>query len=599
MFSQLSLILFTLVVAIVAATSTELTSEVEVAKRERRFKSYMIPMPDGIELHTNVILPKGCSFDSACNVTAVLDRSPYGYGGIEQVASLYLPFGFAAVGQDMRGTEKSEGNFSIWHSDAIDGATTINWLAGQVWSSGFVLSTGGSADGLASYTLLDTAPEPLDAQFIIWSSSTGYPIIYPGGAYRESLADTWMQDTVRPDEVSRCLNEIYENEQPDEWWEPLNMTVEGGKFDKITWPSLHWAGWYDIFLVGQLSAFEGYKNWAAPNNDNDVKIFIDPLGHCQEAAVDFPHHTIAGRSALPVLMSIDLMMSTVNGKDWGNATDHILPYREEIKDVTFYVMGGLDDTINSNYWTSLDSFPAFKEEQFFLRADFSLSDKAETSQDSIAYTYDPLDPVPSMGGNNLFIPCGPYDQADNLDRDDILVFTSDELREAYAITGPISAHLEVSSDAVDTDFMVKLIDVYPNGEHRLIQEGAVRMRNTIFRDMQEDETYAIDLDLWNSSYVFGEGHAIAVTITSSNYPRFSVNPNNGRSLVDPDLFTDATTAVNTVYIGDSFITLPKVNLIDLPRAHVIEEINERFPEYALAGVMLAEARGGKVDNKNK
>lgn len=148
----------------------------------------------------------------------------------------------------MRGTKKSGGNFTIWHSDAgektksqraaeksstilihflvasllvaVDGQITIDWIASQKWSSGSVLSFGASADGLASYTLLDTHPEALDAQFIIFSSSQGYPIIYPGGAYRESLATNWMEKTVFPDtEAQRCISEIFENEQPNPWWE--------------------------------------------------------------------------------------------------------------------------------------------------------------------------------------------------------------------------------------------------------------------------------------------------------------------------------------------------------------------------------------------
>jgi hypothetical protein len=136
-----------------------------------------------------------------------------------------------------------------------------------------------------------------------------------------------MQDTVRPYDADNCIAELKTNEAPNpEWWEPLNMTVANDDYEVVRWPSLHWAGWFDIFLVGQLIAFDGYKNHAAPGNDNDVKIFIDPLGHCQAAADEFPRHTIAGRSALPLLMSFELYKSTQTGKPFGNATDDFMKY---------------------------------------------------------------------------------------------------------------------------------------------------------------------------------------------------------------------------------------------------------------------------------
>ncbi|GMI30296.1 hypothetical protein TeGR_g13915 [Tetraparma gracilis] len=571
-------------------------AELALAARERRVHDEWLQMKDGRRLWTRVVLPRGASFDDpTANVTAVIDRSPYGYWSLEVIASVYLGQGFAAVGQDMRGTKRSGGSFTIWHSDADDGEVTLDWLAEQPWSSGSVLSFGASADGLASYTLLDTAPEPLDAQFIIWSSSQGYPIIFPGGAYRQSLADTWMQDTVRPYDADNCIAELKTNEAPNpEWWEPLNMTVANDDYEVVRWPSLHWAGWFDIFLVGQLIAFDGYKNHAAPGNDNDVKIFIDPLGHCQAAADEFPRHTIAGRSALPLLMSFELYKSTQTGKPFGNATDDFMKYRDDIKDVTFYVLGANEDTAAGNYWTTLDSFPDFTPTKFMLDAGGKLNKSEEPAAETepVSYAHDPADPVPSIGGSNLFLPCGPLDQAPNKDREDMLWFETEPLEENFVITGPMMANLKVGSDAVDTDFMVKIMDKYETGEYKLLQEGAVRMRNNIFEDMEADRTYEMQLDMWNTSYVFSPGHSIAVSVASSNYPRFSNNFNNGKTLIDETLEEDAEVATNTIMPG-SYVELPVVSLRDLPRTRVIEEINELYEEHAMMGVMLAESLAKK------
>ena len=479
----------------------------------------------------------------------------------------------------------------------MDGQITIDWIASQEWSSGSVLSFGASADGLASYTLLDTHPEALDAQFIIFSSSQGYPIIYPGGAYRESLATNWMEKTVYPDtEAQRCISEIFDNEQPNPWWEPLNMSSAHDDYKVVEWPSLHWSGWYDIFLTGQLIAYDGYKNHAADGNDDDTKIFIDPLGHCQEGATSFPQHTIQGRSALPILMSYELYLSTVTGLPFGNATEHFLPYREKIKDVTFYVMGSTDDGASGNYWTTLDTFPDYTPTRFSLNSDFSLSTSESPSSVPVSFQHDPADPVPSLGGSNLFIPCGPYDQSPNLDRSDVLTYTTEPLNSPMAITGPLMATLKVTSDAIDTDFYAKLIDIYPTGEHKLIQEGAVRMRNTIFREMEEGVEYEVDLNLWNTSYVFSSGHEVGVIITSSNYPRFSNNQNNGRVMSDPDQNVDPIIATNTILPG-SFVELPLVELRDLPRCRVIEEINDKYEDLGEVAVELANRQARNLMEK--
>jgi predicted acyl esterase len=246
------------------------------------------------------------------------------------------------------------------------------------------------------------------------------------------------------------------------------------------------------------------------------------------------------------------------------------------------------------------------------------SEEPAAETEPVSYAHDPADPVPSIGGSNLFLPCGPLDQAPNKDREDMLWFETEPLEENFVITGPMMANLKVGSDAVDTDFMVKIMDKcvrqsprrsfaccsfstdpppppvrrYETGEYKLLQEGAVRMRNNIFEDMEADRTYEMQLDMWNTSYVFSPGHSIAVSVASSNYPRFSNNFNNGKTLIDETLEEDAEVATNTIMPG-SYVELPVVSLRDLPRTRVIEEINELYEEHAMMGVMLAESLAKK------
>lgn len=131
---------------------------------------------------------------------------------------------------------------------------------------------------------------------------------------------------------------------------------------------------------------------------------------------------------------------------------------ESAKEVTFYVLGTNDDGAAGNYWTSLDDWPTYTSEKWYLHSDGSLSTKMPTMAANHSYLYDPRNPVPTLGGNNLFGSCGPKDQTPHLSRHDVLVYASEPMAEPYAITGPLFADLFVSSANVnDTDFTVKLM----------------------------------------------------------------------------------------------------------------------------------------------
>ncbi len=168
----------------------------------------------------------------------------------------------------------------------------------------------------------------------------------------------------------------------------------------------------------------------------------------------------------------------------------------------------------------------------------------------------------------------------------MLVFQTAIMTEELALTGPINGHLYVSSDAIDTDFMVRISDVYPTGEARLIQDSAVRMRwrngGTTPDYMQgADKVYPAFISLWNTSYVVAPGHSLRFAISSSNYPRFSINPNNGLLLADPLYPGTNVTAFNTVHHSEfypSYIDLPVVSKRQLPQIHGIKsEFETSYP----------------------
>jgi len=239
-------------------------------------------------------------------------------------------------------------------------------------------------------------------------------------------------------------------------------------------------------------------------------------------------------------------------------------FYEDWPSVYYYVMGDVVDTkAPGNEWRAADDWPpAHTYTNWYLHENGVLSTTYPSNYESLDYTYDPTDPVPTLGGQNLNIPAGPFDQTSIESRDDVLVFTSDILTEPYEATGQIIAKLFVSSDCSDTDFTVKLSDVYPDGRSMLITDGILRMRNRNGVDhwefMDSGEIYEIEVDMWTTSYIWNTGHKIRVAISSSNYPRFLNNPNTEDPIRQNNTYNIAE---NTIYLDSnhpSCIIIPEI-----------------------------------------
>jgi len=287
-----------------------------------------------------------------------------------------------------------------------------------------------------------------------------------------------------------------------------------------------------------------------------------PLGHCtgSESDFDYPLSDVLD----PQAQSIYLFQGNMSAPVWSY-----------VKTYNFYVFGpvpkyiGVNKTHTGNYWTSLDNWPAYVPTKWFLNPGGYLG-TATPKDGNITFSYDPANPAPQLGGNNLFGPCGPRDETANEKRPDFVTWTSDVINTDFAITGKVNATLTVSSSAVDTDFYVSLNDVYPDGKSVPVRYGIIRMR---WRDsvtkpslLTPNQKYTVNVDLWSTSYVFNAGHAVRVSITSSKNPEFSVNPNNGKPLNDTS--GPLIVARNTVYMGatsGSYVSLPVVPLTALPK----------------------------------
>jgi putative CocE/NonD family hydrolase len=200
--------------------------------------------------------------------------------------------------------------------------------------------------------------------------------------------------------------------------------------------------------------------------------------------------------------------------------------------------------------------------------DGMLSTEAPRETATDTYLYDPLRPVPTLGGR-VMLPttanaAGPVDQRPVETRDDVLCFTTDVLTDPVEVTGHVSVTLHVSSSAPDTDFTGKLVDVFPDGRAIFLTDGIlrVRYRNSLAKPepLTPGQTYQVTLDLSVTSNVFLPGHRIRLEVSSSNFPRFDRNTNTGGVIADESA-NQATVAVNRVVHGPdhpSQLTLPVV-----------------------------------------
>jgi len=538
-------------------------------------------MRDGVKLHTVIVYPKDYP-DSGAKYTAIVDRSPYGYGDMEWLTDIFLPFGFVAVGQDMRGTEKSEGNFTMWQTDKYDSEDLGNWIVSQDWSNGKIFTLGASADGIASLQTPVNNPPWLEAQYIVWAPAGMYDILFPYGTYKQETTENWLFGLTmpNPDVVYDNIQTVYENEAQTPYWDGIK--ADDDVYANVHCPNAFWAGWYDLFIVGTLEAFQGYNTKSAESVRYTSKITVDPLGHCLDGADFFTEDVVKGRTLLMIAQMFEV---------YG-----IRPVaRHNIKNVTFYVMSSNDEAGKAagQYWTSVESFPTPKMTSYYFHADGTLSTSRPSLSEKVtetSYVVDPANPIETRGGANLppdiggSIHCGPMDQSELDTRDDVLVFQTPVLDSDLPLTGPLYATLYVSSDVIDTDFMVKITDVYPTGEAILIEDSAIRMR---WREggltpvyMDKGVIYEVTINLWNTSWIIPTGHSLRVSVQSSNNPRFSVNPHNGLLLNDPLYPGENITATNTLYHSSQYpshVTLPVVNKRQIPQVHILKEVETAYP----------------------
>jgi len=480
----------------------------------------MIPMRDGKRLATDIYKPHGEG-----PFPVVLSRTPYGRAKRGQVGSGFTRDGFVFVMQDMRGRFDSEGEnmpfIGCGWGEHQDGVDTLAWLRDQPWCNGKIGTIGGSAGGITQNLLAGAAPDGLKAQYITVAASSLYADgSYIGGAFRKADMENWLTGNKFD---PHALDVMRAHLNYDDYWRTLDTTL---KFAQVKVPAVHIGGWFDMFAQATLNEFVGRQHAGAAGARGTQKLIMGPwthgIGNMPAGEFRFPNATKvptaydAGRWFEHYLGGID------NGVEKEPA-------------VTYYVMGDTQTPgAPGNEWRHADDWPltATETAAYFTRAGNLSFEKPGGGDDaSIAFTFDPTNPCPSVGGNNLTIERGPMNQNKIEGRSDVVLFTSEPLTAPVEVTGRIKACVYVASSAVDTDLSVRLCDVYPDGKSYLIAEGILRLRYRHSVETSEPLTPGkieeVAVDCWSTSIIFNKGHRIRATVTSSNYPRFDVNPGTG------------------------------------------------------------------------
>jgi len=500
------------------AVLVALTVQLHLPETRGEFHTEMVPMRDGAELAADIWLPEGEG-----PWPTILVRDVYGRA---QWHPFCVPWGYALVVQDLRDVYETDG----W-GVLQDGYDTVEWIAAQPWSNGRIATYGGSGRGLPENLLAGSYPPHLVCQYIYWAPSDFYSQwAYHGGVFKKNDCEGWANWYGFPDKPATWIA----HPSYDSYWASMNSDTRASG---MTYPALHVGGWYDMFSQGTLNAFMERQHNGGVGSRGNQKLIMGTGGHA-----GWPQ----------TRGDIDLIQE---GRDffdyWMKGVNNGWMDRPAVR---YYVMGDIDGDPSApgNEWREADDWPIpYVNLSLYLNgAGLTMEPGSDSNR---SYVYDPKNPVPTRGGNNLHLPGGPMDQRPVESRDDVLVYSTDPLPVPVEITGRVRMQLFASSSCPDTDFMVKLTDVYPDGRSINVLDGAIRAR---YREsleyeklMEPGKIYEFWIDLWSTSIIFNRGHRIRVDISSSNDPRFDPNPNTGHPLRADD---ETRVANNTIFAGTSY-----------------------------------------------
>ncbi len=560
---------------------------------EKRFEvavenGVRVKMRDGVTLVADVYRPKGEG-----KFPVLVERTPYNRKGDFAMAHELAAHGYVVVLQDTRGRFDSGGEFYPFMHEAEDGYDTVEWAAALEQSDGKVGMFGGSYVGATQMLAAMAKPPHLAAIFPYVTASEYYDgWTYQSGALMQWFASSWTTglavDTLRRKTAERSrpkewvgqlplenyklldpppvadlapyFRDWLRHERGDEYWRRWKVSDH---YREMNVKALHAGGWNDLFIKGSIKNYTGLRAEGATASVREgQRLLVGPWAHAATSPEGKVGDVVYGRAAV-----LDMTGTALRWFDF--ALKGVQNEYATAPPVSIFVMG-------ENVWRAEREFPLARTRytKYFLHSargangvegDGRLDTLAPAAERPDAFTYDPLNPVPTIGGRLCCgdaIPPGPFDQRPNESRKDVLVFSTPPLERDLEVTGYVTAELYAATSAPDTDFTMMLVDVAPDGYARYLTDGIVRARYRDTTDRAEPVTpgrvYKYTIDLWATSNLFKAGHRIRLYVSSSNFPRFNRNHNTGETSVGA---TRVVKAEQTVYHDasrPSSVTLPVI-----------------------------------------
>ena len=487
---------------------------------EISIQDVMVPMPDGVRLATTIYLPAGEG-----PWPTILMRTPDGREEEYETGLEAAEAGIAFVVQDPRVPPESQSEDAVWFDDREDGQATVTWIAAQPWSNGRVMTLGYSTDGITQYMLAPGAPEALRCQWIEAATPDVYRVFFQGGVFREEFGREWEREGGSGPMIA-VFKAHYLN---DDYWDAGQIVDD---YADVNVSAFHIGGWYDIFAREIVAAFTGYQNEGGDGAAGRQHLIMGPWTHdLYEPVVGelfYPDSELAFDDILDTFVRACLF-------DEEQAWDAV----DGLPAVQYLTMGAVgEEDAPGNGWQDADRWPpeGVVDELLYLQPGNSLNvEPPDTGGGGDTFAYDPANPAPTLGGTSVVpaLPAGPYDQRSLESRDDVVVYTTVVLDEPVEVTGNLYARIWITTDVPDTDIVVRLTDVYPDGRSMLVAGGILRARYHNSPDFTSEQLLEpgvpvlLTVDLGPTSIIFNAGHRIRISVTSSNAPRFSPNPNTG------------------------------------------------------------------------
>ena len=548
----------------------------EIAKIE----SYKTPMRDGVLLKSNVYFPNG---EAPYPVILMRNPYPYTFEMLEATASIFVEHGYILVIQDCRGTGESEGKWEPFFNERNDGIDTLEWIIKQEWQDGNIGMFGMSYGSFVQWIIADSLPKEVKTLILDAFGTERYDQMYMNGMFRHDIYTGWafmnsgIKTSISPDELYRKAihikphidadKELLGSEIPfyreyisivdrsSEYWKKGVWATLKEIPKKINIPVLVTDGWFDHHLDGSV---KGYLN-LRDEIKKQSRLVLGPWDHIHSSPgeLDYPNANILGTFNIKA------------GLEW---FDHFLKGKKYVKN-----LGTIDTyVVGKGEWVEHETWPPkVKAEVMYLEKSEQrykggiLTKVKPEKEENVQYVYDPNEYIKTNGGSALLewlspknygIKHGARLQGEPGEREDVLTFISEVFEEGQELVGNIKISLNVSTDAKDTAFAVKVMEVFPDGRTFNICDG---ISSLIYRNNSDhaleytpNEIVKIEIETWPLNWCINEGSKLRIDISSSNFPAYNNHLNNSGLWSNQK---DAIIANQTIYTGNinsSYIELP-------------------------------------------